>query len=120
MKTTPDAHHDESKKLTPASAPPKAPPKPSTPPDHITVTDKGFEPSDFAAKVNEPVKWVNESGNAAVIEFDTDGVEGSVAPPSSPEMTEAAPAYEYTFTVPGGYKYHLAGDKKKTGTVNVK
>lgn len=84
----------------------------------IRITDKGFEPSEFAAKVGEPVKWVNESGNSCVVEFD-DGLMGAVPPPSSPELTDNAATYEYTFIVPGGYKFHLAGDKKKTGTVNV-
>lgn len=111
----PTAHHEEPKKPVPSPTQKT----PSRDPNQITITDKGFEPYTFPAKVNKPVKWVNESGNSCVVEFDTDGAEGSVAPPSSPELTETAPNYEYTFTVPGKYQYHLKDEPKKAGVVTV-
>ncbi len=116
MKTSHDAHHDDEPKK-PTTAAPK--PKPHDPAKVITITDKGFDPHDFAAKVGEPVKWVNESGDPVTVEFDTGGVAGSVSPPSSPELAYGA-THEYTFVVPGGYKYHAKGDTKKTGIVTVK
>lgn len=92
----------------------------TSPNNNVVISDKGFEPKVFEAKVNMPVNWTNEDDTAHSVEYDPapSGMKGSVAPPSSGEITPDG-TYSYTFVVPGEYHYHCGHHKDMKGTIKV-